>query len=57
MVPPGSLEAGTLAHWFGTPVAIAIGAVVCAIAALVTLRAVRRRDAAEATVSAAATVD
>lgn len=57
MVPLGSLEAGTLAHWFGTPAAIAIGAVVCAIAALVTLRAVRRRDAAEAAVRASAMID
>src|SRR5437764_4099596 len=45
MIPLGSLEAGAVAHWAGTPVALASGACVCAIAALVTLIIIRRRDA------------
>jgi len=47
MVPLGSLEAGALAHWLGAPITIAFGGVICAIAALVTLAAARRRDAKE----------
>src|SRR5213595_1672484 len=45
MIPLGSLEAGAVAHWAGTPVALAFGACVCALAALVTLIIIRRRDA------------
>jgi predicted MFS family arabinose efflux permease len=45
MIPLGSLEAGAVAHWAGTPVALASGACICAIAALVTLIIIRRRDA------------
>jgi MFS family permease len=41
MIPLGSLEAGALAHWLGTPASLAFGAVVCAISALVTLATVR----------------
>jgi MFS family permease len=44
MVPVGSLEAGMLARWIGTPAAIRAGAVVCVLAALVTWVSVRRRD-------------
>src|SRR6267154_4707444 len=44
MIPLGSLEAGAVAHWAGTPVALAFGACICAIAALVTLIIIRRRD-------------
>jgi MFS family permease len=47
MIPLGSLEAGAVAHWFGTSYALGFGAVVCAIAGLVTLLAIRRRVAAE----------
>src|ERR1043166_795443 len=45
MIPLGSLEAGAVAHWLGTPVALAIGAVICAISAAVALMAIRRREA------------
>ena len=45
MIPFGSLEAGVVAHYVGTPATLAIGAVVCAMAAAVTLVIVRRRDA------------
>jgi MFS family permease len=47
MVPIGSLQAGALAHWLGSPVTIIIGALVCALAATVTLLVVRRRDVSE----------
>jgi len=43
MVPVGSLEAGTLAHWVGVPATIGSGAVVCALAALVTWLKIRGR--------------
>jgi predicted MFS family arabinose efflux permease len=46
MIPLGSLEAGALAHWKGTPLAIGVGALICAVAAAVTLVAIRRREAA-----------
>ncbi len=45
MIPFGALEAGAVAHYLGTPATMAVGAVVCALAALVTLVIVRRRDA------------
>jgi MFS family permease len=45
MIPLGSLEAGALATWIGAPEAIALGAMVCAVAAVITLLVVRRRDA------------
>ena len=47
MIPLGSLEAGAVAHWLGAPFALAFGAIVCAIAGLVTLLVIRRRDASE----------
>ena len=43
MIPIGSLEAGALARWVGTPATIAFGAVVCALAALVTWLNIRSR--------------
>ncbi|HEV2208828.1 MAG TPA: MFS transporter [Verrucomicrobiae bacterium] len=46
MTPLGGLEAGTLAHYFGVRFAMALGAVVCALAALVVWAVVRKRDAA-----------
>ena len=46
MIPLGSLEAGAVAHWLGTPFAVAFGAVICAASALATLFAIRRREAA-----------
>jgi len=48
MIPLGSLEAGAVAHFAGTPWALAFGAVVCAASALVTLYVIRRRDAQNA---------
>jgi MFS family permease len=45
MIPLGSLEAGAVAHWLGTPLALAFGAIVCAVSALVTLFVIRRREA------------
>ncbi len=46
MMPFGSLEAGVLARVVGVPATMAIGAVICALAAAVTLVIVRRRDQA-----------
>jgi MFS family permease len=45
MIPLGSLQAGLMADLLGTPATIAIGALICAFAALVTLNVVRRREA------------
>ena len=45
MIPLGSLEAGATAHWLGTPFALAFGAIVCAVSALVTLFVIQRREA------------
>src|SRR5882724_4623510 len=49
MIPLGSLEAGAVAHWIGTSFALAFGAVVCAVSALVTLSVIRRREAGTST--------
>src|SRR5215831_8212628 len=46
MIPLGSLQAGAVAHWFGTPFALAFGAIICAVSALVTLLVIRRRETA-----------
>jgi MFS family permease len=46
MIPLGSLEAGAVAHWLGTPFALALGAIICALSGLVTLFVIRRREAA-----------
>ena len=48
MIPLGSLEAGAIAHWLGTPFAFAFGTIVCAVSALITLFVIRRRDDAAA---------
>jgi predicted MFS family arabinose efflux permease len=45
MMPVGGMEAGGLSHWLGVPGAVAIGAVVCGAAALVTWLFVRRNPA------------
>lgn len=45
MIPLGSLEAGLMADWIGTPATMAIGAVICALAAFVTLHIIRKREA------------
>ncbi|MDQ6623785.1 MAG: MFS transporter, partial [Verrucomicrobiota bacterium] len=47
MIPIGSLQSGALANWLGTRYALAFGAIICAVAALVALFAIRRRIAAE----------
>src|SRR5882724_1273001 len=44
MIPLGSLEAGAVAHWLGTPFALGFGAIICAAAAFVTLLVIRRRE-------------
>jgi MFS family permease len=48
IIPLGSLQAGALARWIGIRWTIALGALLCAAAAAVTLAIVRRRDAAGA---------
>src|SRR5437773_2011982 len=48
MIPLGSLEAGAVAHFVGTPLALAFGAIICAASALVTLCVIRRREAQHA---------
>jgi hypothetical protein len=45
MIPLGSLEAGILADFIGAPSTMAIGALICALAAFVTLHVIRRREA------------
>jgi MFS family permease len=45
MIPLGSLEAGSLAHWAGAPTTLAFGAAMCALAGFVTLVVIRRREA------------
>jgi len=45
MIPLGSLEAGAVAHWVSTPVALALGGIVCAISGLVALLVIQRREA------------
>jgi predicted MFS family arabinose efflux permease len=49
MIPIGSLQAGSIADWLGTPASLGFGAAVCAIAALIASIAIRRREAAQAT--------
>ena len=45
MIPLGSLEAGLMADFIGTSATMAIGALICALAALVTLHVIRKREA------------
>src|ERR1700751_776536 len=45
MIPIGSLEAGAVGHFWGTPFALGFGAIICAASALVTLVGIRRREA------------
>jgi predicted MFS family arabinose efflux permease len=47
MMPVGGLEAGTLSHLLGVRWTVAIGAIVCALAALVTWAIVRSRKTEE----------
>jgi hypothetical protein len=44
-IPLGSLEAGVMADFIGTPATMAIGALICGLAAMVTLHVVRKREA------------
>jgi MFS family permease len=52
MIPLGSLEAGLMADFIGTPATMAIGALICALAALVTLHVIRKREAQLASATA-----
>src|SRR5262249_40472218 len=45
MIPLGSLEAGAVAHFAGTPLGIGFGGIICAGSALVTLFVIWRREA------------
>ena len=54
MVPVGSLIAGTLAHVAGTPVTIATGAIISALAALGTWLSIRNRPSTPVEVPAPA---
>jgi len=45
MIPLGSLEAGAVANWFGTPVALALCGIVCSVSGLVAVLVIRRREA------------
>lgn len=44
MMPFGSLGAGVLARFVGVPLTIVAGAVICALAAAVTLAVIRLRE-------------
>ena len=46
-VPLGGLEAGTMAHYYGAPATIVLGAAICAIAAFATFVASKRAEAGE----------
>src|SRR5437763_8280858 len=46
MIPLGSLEAGAVAHFWGTPFALSFGATICLLAAIVTRILIARREAA-----------
>jgi MFS family permease len=48
MIPVGSLEAGAVAHFWGTPFAVGFGAIICLIAAIITRVVIARREAAAA---------
>ncbi len=48
MIPLGSLEAGALAHWVGTPITLATGAVICAAGAAIARIVIARRETAAA---------
>jgi len=48
MIPLGSLEAVAAAHWVGTSYALAFGAIICAVSALITLFVIWRPEARNA---------
>jgi hypothetical protein len=45
MIRLASLEAGLMADFLGTPVTMAIGTLICALAVLVTLHVIQKREA------------
>ena len=49
MIPVGSLEAGAVAHFWGTTFALGFGAIICLVAAIITRVVIARREAAAAT--------
>ena len=49
MIPLGRLEAGAVAHSWGTPFALGFGAIICLVAAIVTRISIARREAAAST--------
>jgi predicted MFS family arabinose efflux permease len=49
MIPVGSLEAGAIAHFWGTPFALGFGAIICLVAATITRILIARREATAAT--------
>jgi MFS family permease len=49
MIPLGSLEAGAVAHFWGTPFALGSGATICLVVAIITRIFIKRREAAAAT--------
>ena len=49
MIPVGSLEAGAVAHFWGTPFALGFGAIICLIAAIITRILIARRESTAAT--------
>ncbi|PYL87163.1 MAG: MFS transporter, partial [Verrucomicrobia bacterium] len=49
MIPVGSLEAGAVAHFWGTPFALGFGAIICLVVAIITRILIARREAAAAT--------
>ncbi|PYI88781.1 MAG: MFS transporter [Verrucomicrobia bacterium] len=44
MIPLGSLEAGSVAHWTSTPFALGFGAVICAVSGIITRIVIARRE-------------
>src|SRR5437764_2649980 len=48
MIPVGSLEAGVVVHFWGTPFALGFDAIICLIAAIITRVVIARREAAAA---------
>ena len=51
MMPVGGMEAGALSHWLGVQAAVAIGAVVCGAAALMTWLYVRKNSPSPGTLA------
>jgi MFS family permease len=49
MIPLGSLQAGAVAHFWGTPFALGFGAIICLVAAIVTRISIARLEAIAST--------